>query len=89
MKVIKYVSIRTAARGSSSDSYELAVSKSTLRRLCERFTVQFCDYVLLRICDESDNTLEYEYRITDDNRDSTYFAVISRLTGLYYDEWRA
>ena len=89
MSSIKYVSIKAKVRGSISEDYELAVSKTTLRRLCERFTTQFCDYVLLRICDENDNMHEFEYRITDYNRDNTYFTVISRLTDLYYNEWRA
>ena len=80
---IKYVSLITKSRNSNYQNFEIAVSRHTLRCLCEHFSVQFCDYVHMHICDVKDNEREFEYNVDDNNRDMVYFTVIEKIANLY------
>lgn len=81
----EYVTIKTSSKTSFYDSNEIAVTRETLRRACERFSVQFCDYVELYIALDISHDLhkQVKYEVTDDNRDDVYFDVVSRISEIY------
>lgn len=81
----EYVTIRTSSKTSFYDSNEIAVTREMLRRACERFSTQFCDYVELYISLDSRHGLHksIKYDVTDENRDAVYFDVVSRISEIY------